>query len=281
MQNIFLALLFIFGTAVGSFLNVLILRLNTGRTMVHGRSMCFSCGKELHALELIPLVSFLVQRGRCRQCKSKISWQYPIVELATGVLFVLVWITMFATAKSVLAVGGSEWWRLAYYLVMTSILVVIAVYDLRHQIIPDGFAYAFAFFALGAFFVRAGSAGTLMSTPSFYGVLAGPLLALPLAGLWMVSRGRWIGLGDAKLALGMGWFLGIVGGTSALVLSFWIGAIVGLLLIGATHIHTRILPHSRYSLKSEIPFGPFMVLATLLVLFFHFNIFNLWITLVS
>ncbi|MHB8651881.1 MAG: prepilin peptidase [Minisyncoccota bacterium] len=269
---LFFSILFVFGTAVGSFLNVVILRLNTGRTVVHGRSMCFSCGKPLRAHELVPLLSFLIQRGRCRQCKSKISWQYPLVEFATGILFMLV--------GTALPGVMTQPFLLAYYLVAVSILVIIAVYDLRHQIIPDGLVYTFALLSLGHLAVQAGSVAVFFSAPYIYDVLAGPLFALPLAGLWVVSRGRWIGLGDAKLALGMGWFLGIAAGASALMLSFWIGAVVGLALIVAAHMHTRLIPHSRYSLKSEIPFGPFMVLATFVVLFCHFNIFNLWIAVI-
>ena len=89
MLNLYFAILFfIFGTIVGSFLNVLILRYNTGISAARGRSFCFSCGKNLNWLELVPVLSFLFQKGKCRGCKSKISWQYPLVECLTGLLFV-------------------------------------------------------------------------------------------------------------------------------------------------------------------------------------------------
>lgn len=258
--------LFLLGLFIGSFLNVVLVRYNTGRSLVSGRSMCFSCGKTLAWYELIPVASFFLQGGKCRICKSKVSWQYPLVELATGALFAMVVMFLPATRENVL--------ELLYYLAVVSTLLVIAIYDLKHKIIPDLFAYLFA--ALGAVHLVAfaGFPGVFHGE-ALAALLAGPLFALPIAALWYFSDGRWIGLGDAKLALGIGWFLGLALGGSAMILSFWIGAVVGLALIGLAKLRMRFMHGMRVSLKSEIPFGPFLILGTFIVLFTQLNLFVL------
>jgi leader peptidase (prepilin peptidase)/N-methyltransferase len=229
-------LLFILGTLIGSFLNVVIYRLGTGQGL-GGRSRCMTCSRNLRWFELVPVCSFLVQQGRCRRCLSKISSQYLWVELLTGLTFALVGLR-------------------PYYLVIFCLLIVILIYDWRHQIIPDEPVYAFI--AL-AFLLR-------LAAVSFWpGFLTGLGLALFFAGLWYFSGGRWLGLGDAKLALGMGWFLGFAGGVSAVALAFWIGAAVGLLLIGLRGA----------SMKTALPFAPFLILGLALNFIFHWNVFNL------
>jgi prepilin signal peptidase PulO-like enzyme (type II secretory pathway) len=205
-----------------------------------------SCGKELHWSELIPVLSFVFQGGRCTNCKAKISWQYPLVELVTGIVFVLV--------ISHLIQAGLTWPHAItalIHLISVSLLVVMTVYDLRHKIIPDGLVYTFDVLAFAALFVY--------GAPHLWTILAGPVLALPFALLWIVSKGKWIGLGDAKLILGMGWLLGMSGGVNALVLSFWSGAVISIVWLLATKGGIRR--------KTEIPFGPFLVLGTLVVLF--------------
>lgn len=242
-------------------------RYGTGRSVVTGRSMCFSCGKTLHWYELVPVVSFLLQRGRCRKCKSRVSLQYPAVELLTGVLFAMVWLAVPEVRTSTLELG--------YYLIIMGLLVAITVYDLKHQIIPDAFAYTFAALALVHFALQAGSFGAMIEKPELYTLLAGPFLAFPFAALWVVSKGRWIGLGDAKLALGVGWFLGLPFGGSAIILSFWIGAAVSLVLMAVSRAHARWTGRARLSLQSEVPFGPFMILGTLIVLWSDLNLFDM------
>lgn len=246
---------FVFGTIVGSFLNVVSLRYNTGLSIRKGRSKCFSCGYALAWLDLIPILSFLFLGGRCRKCQSKISLQYPLVECATGLLFVF---TFLVESNPPL---------LLILWIAFSLLVVIFVYDLKHKIIPDALVYAFD--ALGLIFLVYGVYRAQGHIPSAHELLAGVYLALPFALLWVVSKGRWIGLGDAKLALGMGWFLGLASGFTAIVLSFWIGAVVsvGILLV------SKILGQHKFSMKSEIPFAPFMIISFLIVYFFTFTIF--------
>ena len=268
-----LATFFLFlGIAIGSFLNVVILRYNTGLSFAEGRSVCFSCGKTLQWYELIPVISYVFQAGRCRGCRSKISMQYPAVELTTGVLF----LALFAKINPQTL---SELGYLFYTLVIWSLLIVIAVYDLRHKIIPDGIVYAFAALSfLQLFFTP-----ETFVVPGLWALLAGPLMAAPFFLLWLVSRGTWMGLGDAKLALGIGWLLGPVFGTSAIILSFWLGAIVGIALLllkylsrlGFFHRIALFFGATTIIIKSELPFAPFLILGILIVYFWHIDVTGL------
>ena len=270
-MNTFFALsVFILGTIVGSFLNVVILRYNTGVSFFSGRSFCPSCNKKLSWYELVPIISFFILRRKCAGCGSKISWQYPLVELTTGLLFLS---TLYAL-RSTLSFDAYYLLSTIYYLLVWSILIVIFVYDLRHKIIPDGLVFLFAGLSLAYLVVSTGW-GNILHAPYYWNFLAGPLFALPFAALWFFSQGRWMGLGDAKLALGIGWFLGLIKGGSAIILGFWMGAIVGLALIGISKLSIAKRFRSNYGLKSEIPFGPFLILGTIIAFFFNINIFDL------
>ena len=261
METIFYISIFIFGAIIGSFLNVVVYRLGTGMSIVRGRSICFSCGRKLQWYELIPIVSFVIQRGKCSNCKSKISLQYPIVEIITGLVFILVFIK------------SSSLFFTAYLLVIMSILLIIAVYDVRHKIIPNGFVYAFI--TLSLFSLIWTSNFSALGGIQIWDMLAGLILFLSFAALWFFSRGTWMGLGDAKLSWGIGWFLGLYGGISAIILAFWIGAIWGLLMIMLNRIERLFLNTKTITMKSEIPFGPFLILGTLLIFFFNIDIFTL------
>lgn len=273
---------FALGAIVGSFLNVVILRYHTGRS-VRGRSKCFSCGATLRSVDLVPIVSFLALRGRCARCGSRISFQYPLVEFLTGLLFAGVF-SLYGAPLVSYAEGGfagpfsaAAAAPLLYYFLMWSILVVIGVYDLKHKIIPDGFVWSFAALAL----LRPFLAFAGFPARPLLEFLAGPFLAAPLVFLWVVSRGRWIGLGDGKLALGIGWFLGFFLGTSAIVLGFWIGAAVGVLLIlfGRFPALCDFVGLSgaakQLTMKSEIPFAPFLIIGTGIAFFFRIDVLGL------
>lgn len=252
-------LIFCFGLIVGSFLNVAILRYNTGAGL-RGRSRCLACARTLRWPELLPLFSFAIQRGRCRSCSSKISWQYPVVEGLTGLLFILIF-TQFGSSLAALPL-------LLAHLVIASLLVVILVYDFRHKIIPDGLVFAFVGLAL--------LSGLLdFSLLRFVNhLLAGGLIFGFFYLLWRVSRGRWMGFGDAKLGLGVGFLLGLAGGISAIVFAFWIGAVVSLVLMGLSRALGRSRWRSRLSFQSEIPFAPFIILGLWLNLFFSLYVSN-------
>jgi prepilin signal peptidase PulO-like enzyme (type II secretory pathway) len=245
---------FIFGLIIGSFLNVVILRLNTQKSL-GGRSACMSCMNKLSWYELLPVLSFLGLRGRCRNCKTKISIQYPLVELITGLIF----------AGLFLKFQEFFFWHTfifsftyAYFAIMFSFLIVIATYDLKHKIIPDSLSFAFGFLAFLSLFF------SFNHIPTLWQFFSGPLTAFPFAFFWLISSGKWMGLGDAKLALGIGWFLGFSLALSALFLAFWIGAVVGIALV---------IFSPKYGMKSEIPFAPYLVLGALLVFLFDLHLF--------
>jgi prepilin signal peptidase PulO-like enzyme (type II secretory pathway) len=270
---------FALGAAVGSFLNVAALRYNTGLSL-GGRSRCFSCGQALSWRELIPIASFLLQRGRCRACRSALSWQYPLGEAATGLLFLAVGYKFNLLQPAFLAAGGFGF--AVFYWVVFGLLIVVSIYDFRHKIIPNGLVYAFILLALGRLFALF-QITELWQFPALWHLLAGPALALPFFLLWLLSRGRWMGLGDAKLALGIGWLMGIRQSVSVFLLSFWIGAGTSLIILAIGAL-ARKLPAGktglssgaeRLTMKSEIPFAPFLVIAAALVFFFELNLLDL------
>ncbi len=265
-------IIFIFGLIIGSFLNVVVLRMGSGRTL-GGRSKCMSCGTVLKWYMLIPLFSFLFLRGRCAYCKSKLSMQYPIVEGGTGLL------VLMAAQHYAFTIFNIEPFLAARFVIdaiALATLVVIAAYDLRHKIIPDQLSITFALAGLISLVLRsvAGEWPTLMplfvSTPRWMDLAAAPLLALPLAAIWYFSKGKAMGLGDAKLVWGMSWFLGLVGGLSSIIFAFWFASIPSIYLL-----ITR-----KGSMHTEMPFGPFLALATVLVYFFGWNVLNLSLSLV-
>jgi prepilin signal peptidase PulO-like enzyme (type II secretory pathway) len=155
--------------------------------------------------------------------------------------------------------------------VALSTLVVISAYDLRHKIIPDVLSLLFAFVGIAAVALRAyeGIWPSMMplfvSVPRWIDVAAAPLLAIPLAAIWYFSKGKAMGLGDAKLLWGVAWFLGLLGGLSALIYSFWIAAIPSVI----------ILMMKKGSMRTEVPFGPFIALATVLVYYFGWSVLTL------
>jgi leader peptidase (prepilin peptidase)/N-methyltransferase len=258
---IFFVLFFFLGLIIGSFLNVVIYRLNTSKSL-GGRSACMSCRSKLGFFELIPVFSFLVLGGRCKSCRTKISMQYPLVELVSGIVFALIYFKF----QNVLAVSVPIFSiTFIYYAFMFSVLLVIATYDLKHKIIPDQLSLLFGLLSfVGLFFFN--SSGFLPHTPTTSEFLSGVFIALPFALLWLVSSGAWMGFGDAKLAIGLGWFVGIARAMSGLMLAFWTGAIVGILLM---------FSKAKYGMKSEIPFAPFLVFGMLIAFIFELHLFPL------
>lgn len=222
-----------------------------------------SCDTTLRWYDMIPVLSWLALRGRCRNCGSAISLQYPIVEALTGLLFAFVGASSIAldTVPALLA------------LLITSVLIAIAVYDIRHTIIPDAWAYTFAIAALVFTLV----AGIPQDASYVVYLLSGPLAALPIATLWFVSRGQWIGLGDAKLSLGIGWLLGPVYGIASVFFAFVIGAVISVCILmplpalmrrlhktGIARFRSR---GAQLTMKSEVPFGPFLIASCFIVWF--------------
>ncbi len=244
----------LFGLIIGSFLNVLIIR--HGARSLGGRSACVSCRQGILWFDLIPVYSWIALRGRCRFCSARISVQYPLVEGATAIIFILIGVAPIAVFLKVLA------------LPVAALFVAIAVYDLYHTIIPDAWAYTAAALSLGAALIALRESGDSYAFASV--IFAGPLAGLPLFVLWLVSGGRWMGLGDAKLALSMGWLLGPLWGLYAVFFAFILGAVVCVPLLFFSSERWRgikkfIQPYlwslrpSGFTMQSEIPFGPFLI----------------------
>lgn len=262
MIPILTIIFFVFGLIIGSFLNVVILRMNTQRSF-GGRSACMSCQHQLSWYELVPVFSFLFLRGRCKNCKTKISIQYPIVELLTALVFGSLFLKfqdIFWGPTLIFAI------TYAYYVVVFSLLLVIATYDVKHKIIPDLLSLFLAILGFVGLFLF-GNTGFYIHLPSVLEFLSGFLIATPFALFWLVSKGRWMGLGDAKLAVGLGWVLGLSRALSGFVLSFWIGAVVGIALLVFSKKH---------GMKSEIPFAPYLVLGSFLAFIFELHLFLLF-----
>lgn len=264
----FYLVFFALGAIIGSFLNVVILRFNTGRPVATGRSACLSCSKKLRWFELLPIVSFFILRGRCRSCGSHISWQYPLVEIMTALMFSLSWWRF-----------GGNLWELSFYLLILSLAIVIAIYDWRHKIIPDLFVYLLILLGLLKTFWLA--LPVLITNNSFVGIndefmasiFGGLIFGGIFGSVWLLSKGQWLGFGDVKLALAIGLLLGVSEATSAIILAVWIGALVGLILIwlGRTKLFGGV---KSFTIKSEIPFAPFLLLGLVLTIFFNFNVLS-------
>lgn len=240
------AFVFIFGLIFGSFFNVVLLRKNTGESVIFNGSRCFSCGKKLKFIDLIPVLSFLWRRGRCRYCGSRISWQYPIAEVGVGIMGVLIYSKFPISNLQSLT-------SFIFYFAAFSLFFLIAAYDFRNKIIDKHFLYGFGVFAIAEFLRRGPPAGGLADdlASSFF-------IALLFYFLWRFSSGVWMGRGDADSAFAAAIFLGFPQNVFMLFLSFWIGGFIGLVL----------LLDKKFSLKTEVPFGPFLAAALFLTWYF-------------
>lgn len=254
--------IFSIGLFFGSFLNVLADRLPQGRTLL-GRSSCDSCHHVLSWRDLIPIISFIEIKGKCRYCKASLSIQYPSVELITGVIFILTWIL------------SNQWYHeLSLHILhisIASVLIVMLISDLRYQIIPD--SMQLVLLLLG--FMRLIILGLLHQDMSFefwfpyigWAFLHGVIVMAPLMTVHLITKGRGMGFGDVKFAFIIGLILGLWSGLGALYIGFLTGGIVGAFLI----LTRRGKP------KSKIAFGPFLILGFYAMMFFEHDVMY-WIS---
>lgn len=238
-------IVFVLGLLVGSFLNSVIYRLEKGESALQGRSYCPHCKHTLSWQDLVPVLSFVLLRGKCRYCSKPISFQYPLVELVTGALFVFVY------ALVGLSLNG------AYLFAIASLLVVIFIYDLKHYLIPDKILYPAIALAGAWRLFEVWSLGD-WGLIEIWSLVIGILPTLFFLAIYLLSRGAWMGFGDVKLAVFMGLFLGWPNILVALFIAFLLGAGVGITLILAR----------KKNLRSQVPFGPFLIMGTFLALFF-------------
>ena len=272
MELYFAVVAFIFGAIIGSFLDVVAYRLHTKKSL-NGRSHCLSCGRKLVWYELVPVLSYLGLRGHCRTCSAHIPFRCFLMEVVTGSAFLLIY-TLYA----------HDLLLLFSYFGIAALLILIVAYDLRHTIIPDELVVLLIAVALGVVSYTAVNGEDALGAVLGH-VAAGGAAAAFLGSFWLVSKGTWMGLGDAKLMFALGLILGPWETFSALVLSFWLGAAISVSLIlierilgllrkrgaGTTRISFFGAP---LKIKSEIPFAPFLVLGFSLVHFFHVDLFQ-------
>lgn len=289
MDYLIIFILFLFGIAIGSFLNVLIYRLENGyplHKVILGHSFCPNCKNEISWYDMFPVVSFFILRSKCRQCKEKISFQYPLIELITGFLFVGIYLlssrgyglgkesqaTIYSLKNNCSIFLNFNCYlaniNLAYLLLVFSGLFAIFIYDIKHYIIPNKIIYPLIILSLtyGLLSIFWPFLGIGLSLYSIYAILAGAGFFWVLI---VVSRGKWMGMGDVKLAFFMGLFLGWPNILVALALSFWIGTLVSL----------PLLLFRRKTIYSQIPFGPFLILGVFVAYFWGEQIIKWYLKL--
>jgi prepilin signal peptidase PulO-like enzyme (type II secretory pathway) len=267
-------ILFIFGLIFGSFLNVVALRYDGEHflfdpAVIGGRSHCPHCNRKLRWFELIPVISFLAQRARCRGCRIRIGWQYPIVELLTGVVFAAVparlagVLSAYDVATGVFA---------ALWILVFALLILISYVDIRLNIVPDEChvmlaALALALVAVSAVFL--GSANHSFLGPYAWALgLQESVLVAHLVGalfgfaffeiLVLVTRGKGMGMGDVKLALPLGFLFGWPDILAVFGAAFVVGALVGSVGIAL----------KRKTMQATLPFVPFLAIGSVVVFFF-------------
>lgn len=244
---------FLLGTAVGSFINVYVLRTLAGEDYVRGRSRCDTCRRPLVWYEMVPLLSFLALRGRCRTCQAEIDVMHPVVELLTGALFVWWWLigaAFFQLSQQPLDVIQPVFW-----LGVGLLLLLITVIDLRAMIIPDWTILTLAGWALG-YRMLLSALGVYRQADLAMSLFGAQLVMGFFLLLWLLTRKRGLGFGDVKLVFPLGLLVGWPKVLVSTFLAFILGAVVGVLLILS----------GRAKFGRPLPFGPFLVAGTVLAL---------------
>ena len=237
-------MIFILGSSIGSFLNVLIDRLPNDKKIT-GRSSCDHCHKIIKWYDLIPVISFLLLRAKSRCCKKKISLQYPIVELTTGLVFLIVFNQLAITVNNLDFIKLLALWGLV------SCLIVIFVSDSKYHLISDYMLIGLLVFSI-LFNLSTFTSWSLLINSCFSALLVG----LPIFLIYYISHEKAMGLGDVYLSFIIGFLLGWSKGLIALYIAFVLGAIVGSFLL---IIHKK-------KIKSKIAFGPFIAIGTMLMI---------------
>ncbi|MFH1890921.1 MAG: prepilin peptidase [Candidatus Kuenenbacteria bacterium] len=265
-MNYFICIfVFFFGLIIGSFINCVIYRLHAKKSFLRGRSFCPKCKHQLVWYDNIPVLSFLLLKGKCRYCQKKISIQYPLVELITGILFIIVFIITIKQFNNLtildilLNCSIAQLLMLFRNWVFTAILIIIFIYDLKYCLILDKITIPAMVIALvlniTVRYMQIGLADKLFYyfiILLFSGVICGGFFLIQ----FLVSKGKWIGGGDIRLGFLMGLMLGWPYAIAALFISYIIGSVIGLGLILS----------KRKTIKSQVPFGTFLGVGTFIAL---------------
>lgn len=258
----------LFGLIIGSFINAVVYRLNAVESLWE-RSHCPNCKKKVRWFDNVPLLSFLILSARCRDCGEKISWQYPVVELTTGFMFAILGNYFFEILVP------SSWFLTLFYLFIFSLLMVIFVYDFKYMEIPMlvlwlgvGISLAYLIFSDWQKFATVAS---FLDLGTISGLIGALVAFLFFYGLAAYSKETWMGYGDAYLGILIGLVSGWPNILATLMLSFSIGAIVSVGLIAV----------SKKTMKSQVPFAPFLITGTFLVVALPqiFPALNYWLNM--
>lgn len=237
------AMLFLVGLAMGSFVGALVWRLHTKRNFINDRSECEHCHHKLGPLDLIPIVSWLWLRGKCRYCQASISWLNPILEVTVGFLFVVSYLFW--------PLGFAEWQAIASFCIWLMYIVLLAslfLYDLRWMLLPDKLVWPLITLGLFDAALRTSLVGSSYVIHVIVGVA---VLAGSYGLLYMVSKGKWVGFGDVKLGIFMG---AVLGGAEAFLVLL-LANVLGFLVV------VPGLMSGKLTRKSRVPFGPFLIAA--------------------
>ncbi|GAB6094163.1 A24 family peptidase [Desulfatiferula olefinivorans] len=233
---------FVYGLCVGSFLNVCIYRIPASQSLVRPRSSCPACGAPIRFYDNIPVLSFLILRGKCRSCGKRISIRYPSIELLTGTIWALCYARFGATVECLA------------YIVFLSVLIVITFIDMDHRIIPDVISLP----GIPLFFAAALLATDLGWLNSLLGILLGGGSLWAVAeGYYLITKNEGMGGGDIKLLAMIGAMIGWKGVFFTIFASSAIGTLIGLAAIVVT----------RSNLRLAVPFGPFLALGAAVYVF--------------
>lgn len=262
---IFYLFIFLLGSAIGSFLGVLAERLPQEKT-IRGRSKCDHCGKTLEWFDLVPVFSFLILGGKCRRCKKEIPSYHFWIEAATGLAFLAVAFYLLPSGADLLQfewINSQLIAQFLFWIFLTSCFIAVFFADLRFYIIPDEIIIAgVAGSMLYQIWLALNSGFSLVSFEAWRNFSFSFLAALLAGGFFFslnyFSRGRWMGMGDAKLAFFLGLALGWPNILIGLFLSFLSGSIIGLGLVFG----------GKASMKSQLPFGVFLTASSFLCLFY-------------
>lgn len=245
------AYLFLIGLAAGSFVNVLIYRLPRREAILWGRSCCPHCRRVIKWFDLIPIVSFFLLGGKCRHCRQSISWRYPLVELYSGIVFVLAWRAIGQLSQAGLI-------DFLFFIFLIETFLVLFWTDLLHLILPDAVMIWATIVVVGYGFLEKLDLGRISFQILSLGHLLSVLLFASVFGfVWFVSKGKWLGLGDVKLVGLIGLIFGFVGGSFVLYSAVIIGGLTGLLLFLARWADG----------KTKLPLGSFISLGATVYLF--------------
>ncbi len=263
----------IFGLIVGSFLNVIILRTEQSETL-GGRSHCNKCQKTLRWYELIPIVSFLIQRGRCRSCNTQISIQYLLVEVLTAILFTIAGqyaLMLFWSPFSIVFFIG-----LGLLFIIFSLIIILSIYDVRTKRVPVRwlmYLVVTSILYLVVYYIDS----DIFLLGSFIPHMLGILVGVPFLVIYLLSSGRLIGFADIEIITWMGMMLGVAAGWDAVILAFYLGAIFA---IGFVGYHIIIKKESYKTIrKKTIAFVPFLFLGWLVTTLTQFSIIELFTSL--